>query len=180
MFVKIVDGVPTPYSQSQLRRDNPNVSFPRDLTDEVLLEFGAYKVKPPIKPDFNEDTQKLLEGDLAYIDGAWRKLVTVVDLSPEELQSKRDAKIRELTMAIQLHLDSAARERGYDSMFSLSTYISSTNTVFQAEAAAGVRWRDDVWTAANTILSDVLAGNRSAPTKDQLLAELPVINWPGV
>jgi hypothetical protein len=46
MFVKC-DGttiLDANYSRDKLKADNPNVSFPRDIPDETLAEYGAYRV----------------------------------------------------------------------------------------------------------------------------------------
>lgn len=43
MFLKLINGVWQPYSLEQLRIDNPNVSFPNTLSEDVL---NAYGLKP--------------------------------------------------------------------------------------------------------------------------------------
>jgi hypothetical protein len=47
MYVKIINGVISeyPYSILSLRRDNPQVSFPREMSDTLLAEYSIYKVK---------------------------------------------------------------------------------------------------------------------------------------
>ena len=46
MYVKTTNGnVDTyPYNVGQLRRDNPNTSFPKRIPDEMLAEWGVYPV----------------------------------------------------------------------------------------------------------------------------------------
>lgn len=80
--------------------------------------------------------------------------------------------------AIQSHVDETARTRAYDSGNSLAGYIASTNPTWAAEAAAFVAWRDAVWTYAHTELDKVKNGQRSTPTVDSFIAELPVMTWP--
>lgn len=40
MFLKLIDGAWQPYSLEQLRVDNPNVSFPNALSEDVLDAYG--------------------------------------------------------------------------------------------------------------------------------------------
>ena len=82
------------------------------------------------------------------------------------------------TKAIQDILNQAAIERRYTSGDTMATYVSSTNATWAAEAAAFVAWRDAVWLYAYTQLAAVQAGERTQPTVDELLAELPTANWP--
>ena len=82
------------------------------------------------------------------------------------------------TNAIQAMLDAAAKVRLYDSAATMSTYVSSTNEQWAAEAAAMIAWRDAVWLYAYEQLDLVQSGLRSQPTVDELLSELPTANWP--
>ncbi|QJD54332.1 hypothetical protein [Aminobacter phage Erebus] len=86
--------------------------------------------------------------------------------------------VEEYKQAIEQLLDLTARERRYDSSVSIATYINSTNATWAFEATAFVEWRDDVWTYAYAELDKVLTGLRPQPTVAELLAELPVMQWP--
>ena len=86
--------------------------------------------------------------------------------------------IAQLSHAVQSHLDRTARERNYDSILSCATYATSTNPQFAAEGLACVGWRDAVWAACYSVMADVMAGNRPAPTESELLDELPAMAWP--
>jgi hypothetical protein len=80
--------------------------------------------------------------------------------------------------AIQFHVDSVAKARGYSDGVALASYVSSTVNSWTAEAVAFVAWRDAVWTYSHTELAKVLAGERAQPTVAEFLAELPAMNWP--
>tara|TARA_R100001509_G_scaffold101269_1_gene59257 strand:- start:2586 stop:3062 length:477 start_codon:yes stop_codon:yes gene_type:complete len=74
MYVKIVDGaVDTfPYSVGMLRTENPNTSFPYDMDDEFLEQFGVYRVVVPPPPNVENlylSAQSKEEPEL--IDGVW-------------------------------------------------------------------------------------------------------------
>lgn len=81
-------------------------------------------------------------------------------------------------LAIQHHVDEAARSRRYDSGNSLASYVTSTNEAWAAEAQAFVAWRDAVWQHAYAELDKVVAGEREQPGVDDFIGELPVIEWP--
>lgn len=85
--------------------------------------------------------------------------------------------------AIQAHLDAIARQRQYDSMLTAVSYISDPdeenyNPQYDAEGRALKAWRTAVWTYATAQLALVLAGERTAPTIAEFLAELPTFAWP--
>ncbi len=81
--------------------------------------------------------------------------------------------------AVQFMLDSTAQSHGYDNILSLCTYATSTVAKFKAEGQAGIDWRDAVWNACYTILSQVQQGTIPMPTNiNDVLVQLPNIVWP--
>jgi len=90
---------------------------------------------------------------------------------PEQIQ-------KEMTDAVQRHLDNTAKTRGYDGILSLASYATSTNPTSSAEGQAGVAWRDAVWAYCYQVLADVQANARTIPTEEALIAELPAMVWP--
>lgn len=73
-----------PYSIGDLRRDNPNVSFPRNLDVETLNAFGVYTVAATATPDIDH-TQRVNEGTPTLESGSWVQTWVVEDISAEEL-----------------------------------------------------------------------------------------------
>ena len=61
MHVKLTNGQPSqfPYSVGQLRRDNPQTSFPKVIPDEIMRRYGVYPVTELPKPDFDPLVQTL-------------------------------------------------------------------------------------------------------------------------
>lgn len=102
---------------------------------------------------------------VAEADGTWR------DNSAEAIR-------REYTGYIQEHLDAVAQARLYDGILSLCSYATSADPVFAAEAQAGVAWRDAVWRLGYQLMDEVIAGERELPTREELLALLPPMEWP--
>jgi hypothetical protein len=92
--------------------------------------------------------------------------------TPEQIQ-------KELTDAVQAHLDGRARERGYDDIKSAVTYADEPAVLqFQLEGRAFRAWRSLVWQYCYAQLDAVLAGTRTVPTPEQLIDELPPLVLP--
>lgn len=60
-YVKITNGAVAryPYSVGQLRRDNPNVSFPRNVPVEIMRRYGMRPVTVEAMPEYDPLTQKV-------------------------------------------------------------------------------------------------------------------------
>lgn len=76
------------------------------------------------------------------------------------------------------HLHATAQERNYDSVLTICTYGDTGNAKFDAEGIAFKRWRSQVWERCYALQADVLSGVRSVPSKEELIALLPKMEWP--
>lgn len=76
-YVKITNGVPEIYSIGNLRRDNPNVSFPKSPSDEMLRDWDVYPLTTESEPSFDRDTQFSTLGNPQLIDGVWKRSWTI-------------------------------------------------------------------------------------------------------
>ena len=88
MYVKITNGnVDTyPYSVGQLRRDNPNTSFPKQVSAEVLSSYGVETVVVADEPSFTQRTQVLSQDTQpSLVGGVWTLGWTVTDKTTEEV-----------------------------------------------------------------------------------------------
>lgn len=86
--------------------------------------------------------------------------------------------IAQYTSAVKQRLDDFARTRGYDEILSAATYATSAVPKFSAEGQYAVTARDATWTKCYEILGEFEAGQRPMPTLEEILAELPVLEWP--
>ena len=93
--------------------------------------------------------------------------------APEELPGEEA-----FATAIQDHIDSMAKSRGYGSGTLLASYVASTVPGWATEAQVFVAWRDAVWLAAYGLLAAVQGGHRSVPPIEDVIGELPAISWP--
>lgn len=88
MQAKITNGqVDTfPYSVGALRRDNPNTSFPKVLSHELLEEYGIVDVTEEYPPLFDAASQRLERDTQPFLsDGYWQVGWHVVELSENEV-----------------------------------------------------------------------------------------------
>lgn len=86
--------------------------------------------------------------------------------------------LEDYEQAIQSHIDATARQRTYRSGDACATYVNSTTPQWAAEAQAFVAWRDAVWAYAFAEMDKVQNGERPQPTVEEIVAELPAIDWP--
>ena len=84
MFIRLTNGTPENYTIGQLRRDNPNVSFPKDIPAEVLATFDVYPVKRTPALAYNKLTQLIRVIDPMQVDGEWVQQWETLDLPQEE------------------------------------------------------------------------------------------------
>jgi hypothetical protein len=93
MFIKLKNGIPEIYTTGQLRRDKPNVSFPKDIPAETLEFFGVYKVRQTVAPQFNSNTHYRTQ-IVELIDGEWTQVWQILNLpleqASENIRAHRD------------------------------------------------------------------------------------------
>ena len=82
-----------------------------------------------------------------------------------------------LTQVVQNYMDKTVQTRGYDNIHTACTYANSTDETFKAEGAACVVWRDAGWRKCYDILAEVQAGARAVPSAEELISELPKLEW---
>ena len=98
MFVKPTNGTPTPYTIGQLRRDNPQTSFPKTISDETLAEYGVYRVVQTDAPQIDTKTHRVVKS-VQDVDGVWTVVWTTKQL-PEDragdnVRSHRNSLLKE-------------------------------------------------------------------------------------
>jgi hypothetical protein len=91
--------------------------------------------------------------------------------SQEELE-------RQYVNAIQDRLDTFAQSRGYDNIHTASSYRDDEDSQFALEGSYCCKMRSRTWKKCYEILTEVTAGERPVPLLDELMDELPVLEWP--
>jgi hypothetical protein len=95
MHIKLTNGIPENYTIEQLRRDNPQVSFPKAIPDDTLAEYDVYPVTPTDQPVV-EYTQNVVEGTPTQQDGEWVQVWDVTDASAEEIEQRTENRANEI------------------------------------------------------------------------------------
>lgn len=100
IYAKVKEGkIETfPYTISQLKKDNPNTSFPSIINDELLESFDVYPISQSIIPAFDKKTQRLTK-DIGVVNGKWTQIwsVTVlpIDIAEKNVKDHRDQLLSE-------------------------------------------------------------------------------------
>lgn len=87
MYVKITNGTPETYTIGQLRRDNPNTSFPKSLSEQTLSSYNVFPLYPTDQPTYDH-TKNVVEGTPQEVGGVWTQVWSVSDASSEEIAAR--------------------------------------------------------------------------------------------
>ena len=91
MYTKTANGIALvyPYYTDNLIADNPQVSFPSTISDELLAEYYVFPVIVQPNPSYNPATQYVETANLpTLIDGIWVQTKTVVNMTPAQIQAR--------------------------------------------------------------------------------------------
>jgi hypothetical protein len=99
MHLKLTNGTPAKYTLGQLRRDNPQTSFPKLIPDDLLASYDVYPYTRPAVPEYDSLSHRLTDGAFEQAEGAW-SLPYVVEEQPLEqaernIRSRRDGLLQE-------------------------------------------------------------------------------------
>lgn len=83
MYIKLTNGNPTIYTIGDLRHDNPNVSFPKNISTETLATYDVYPVKVTIAPKIDYKTHRHTNS-VEQVSGEWTQVWEVVELPVEK------------------------------------------------------------------------------------------------
>lgn len=77
-----------PYALSELRFDNPNVSFPSELSDDLLAQWNIYPVLQESAPTFDFATQNCRMVNPALVKGQWIQQWEVTPATASEITER--------------------------------------------------------------------------------------------
>ena len=86
-----------PYSTSALKKDNPQVSFPDTVSDELLASVDVFPVVST-NPDFDRETQVVEQNGCSYNadENRWETAWIIRDKTPQESQAELDARAAQI------------------------------------------------------------------------------------
>ena len=100
MFVKTTNGNLSkfPYTLGELRRDNPQTSFPKTITDDTLANYGVYRVTQVNAPTVDSKTHRVVQS-VESVDGVWTETWTTEqlpsDTAAENVRKHRNNLLKE-------------------------------------------------------------------------------------
>lgn len=86
MFIKLTNGQPENYSIGQLRRDNPQVSFPSTIPTSTLEEYGVYPVTQTDLPAYDGQLYAC-NSNIELVEGVWTQIWMVKPLPQDQAES---------------------------------------------------------------------------------------------
>ena len=99
MHLKLTNGVPAKYTLGQLRRDNPQTSFPKLIPDELLASYDVYPYTRPAASEYDNLTWRLIDDEFVNVNGAWMlpyKLEALpLDQAERNIRSRRDGLLQQ-------------------------------------------------------------------------------------
>ena len=101
-----------PYSVSQLKADNPNTSFPSNITEETLEGYKVYGVSVDPQPEHSNDKVLAVDAVPTYSDGVWNLGWSINDKSESHLEADRTGKRRERNELLRSTDHYALTDRG--------------------------------------------------------------------
>ena len=94
-YIRIKNGnIEYPYTLEKLRKDEYNISFPSDLTKEILGEYDVYEVVYTPKP--NDYTKTITESIPTLTDGVYYQNWESVNASESEIEDRIQQKWAEI------------------------------------------------------------------------------------
>ncbi len=91
MYAKLTNGHPENYTIGQLRRDNPQTSFPKKIPDALLAEYNVYPVSTEVPPDYDPRYQRLVQGPMTKANGVVTRGWVVEDIPATAERVKAEA-----------------------------------------------------------------------------------------
>lgn len=162
-------------SEAAFRSMFPQVSFPSELTDDVLREHGFAVLNEgaiPIPGVF----ERVVDCGIEKINGRYFRSWGISPMSDADRMIVAASIRSGMTNEIQRRLDKFAQDHGYDNILSLCTYATSSVERFRCEGQRGVDLRDQTWAIADQITKDVNAGKRQLPLSfAEIESEFPAL-----
>jgi hypothetical protein len=95
MHIKLTNGNPAIYTLGQLRRDNPQTSFPKAIPDEMLASYDVYSCTRLERPAYDHLTEQCFDAGFEQdAEGNWVQGYSVElveqEVAERNVRRKRD------------------------------------------------------------------------------------------
>lgn len=160
----------------KFKRISENVVSLGGITDINSSGFKTYTESGSMLGDFREykTLYRVLNNEVQYSNNG----EVYVEAEPFVPREPTQEEIKQaLIDGTQDYMDEVARTRGYDSILSACSYVSTGVERFDVEGEQARIWRSAVWAYCYAQLDLVLEGKRSIPSLEELIEELPKISW---
>jgi hypothetical protein len=100
MYLKLTNGTPAKYTLGQLRRDNPQTSFPKQIPDEMLATYDVYSCTRLERPAYDHLTEQCFDNGFEQdAEGNWVQGYSVEPVEKEvaerNIREHRDGLLQE-------------------------------------------------------------------------------------
>lgn len=87
---------------SEIRSAFNNVSFPRDLIDEIIASVGVLPVTQVPRPEVDH-TKNVTEGTPTLQDGVWTQVWVVTNAAPEDIEDRERQQLRDYRNSAEVY-----------------------------------------------------------------------------
>jgi hypothetical protein len=103
-YIRLIENRPVQYSIKELLADNPHMSFPDPIPDEILQSMGVFPVDYDPFPEMDPSTQKAyMHSEPTLKDGGWKITWQLIDKTDEELAQETEG-LKHTVRATRDHL----------------------------------------------------------------------------
>jgi hypothetical protein len=143
MFAKIENGsvVQYPYTLEQMHSDNPDTSFPQNISVALHESFGVFKVDYEGAPEFDPLTHRIehSSGPL-LVDGKWMLTKTVVAKTQEQMDADAAGKSAQIRQERNAKLSETDWTQVADAPVDQAAWAAYRQALRDVTAQAGFPW----------------------------------------
>jgi hypothetical protein len=129
-----------PYSLKDLRKDNPNVSFPASPSPELLEQWNVYAVLDRDQPQYNYATQNCSMVNPVLENEQWYTNWQITDATPEEIEQRREQKAASVRFERNQRLADCDWTQLADAPVDHSEWATYRQALRDVTAQAGFPW----------------------------------------
>jgi hypothetical protein len=133
-----------PYTLTDLRRQNKNTSWPKQISDEVAADFGVFPVTPAPQPadryDINIERTAVKQGD------GWMEQWNEAPATPEQITERTNAKAAEVRTDRNQRLSDCDWTQLPDAPMDAAVWATYRQDLRDVTAQVGFPW-DITWPA---------------------------------